>query len=379
MDDKKYVTFDAPWRDRMKHSADPNRVGSRQIPSPGEFDPRPSNQITPAAQTDFRKEKHSAPDPQATHGEPSYYDVPILQKPVWKWQIATYFYLGGLSAGAYILGRAAERAGGPKYEKLAKVASLVALAAIIPCPGLLIWDLGDPKRFHHMLRVWKPSTPMNLGSWAITAYGGHVAFDVLRQWFISRGEKISARDRNQLRKLMRGGTLMLIHDAAGVPLSLIVASYTGVLLSCTSNPLWCKNNSLAPLFAASSLSTGAEAVSLAMDWGDVSPTGQKILQHVDTIAHVAELAAMQCYMKEAGEKADPLRHGRVKKYHHFSTGAILAAEVIKHIPVPKHLRKHRRVLSAALGLAGGLALRWAMVFGGHDAAADPHLSRVVNR
>ena len=45
-------------------------------------------------------------------GEPSYYDVSILKQPVWKWQIATYFYLGGLSAGAYALGRVADRVGG---------------------------------------------------------------------------------------------------------------------------------------------------------------------------------------------------------------------------------------------------------------------------
>lgn len=378
-DDKKDVPFDAPWVGHMRHRLDPNRVDDRQIPSPGRFNSRPSDQITPATQTDDPGAVVSLSNPQSADGEPSYYDVPILQQPVWKWQIATYFFLGGLSAGAYVAGRAARRAGGPRFEHLARAASAVALAGILPCPGLLIWDLGDPKRFHHMLRVWKPSSPMNLGSWMITLFGAHAAFDALQHYINSKGETLRAADRGRLRKLMNNGTLMLIHDAAGLPLALFVASYTGVLLSCTSNPLWCKNPWLAPLFTSSALSTGAEAVSLAMDWRDMDPNGQSVLRRLDTAAHAAELIAMRGFMEHAGEKTDPLRHGRARRYHHFGTGAIVAAEALKLVPLPQRLHKPRRIFSMALGLAGGLAMRWAMVFGGHEAAADPHLSRAVSR
>ena len=35
---------------------------------------------------------------------------------------------------------------------------------------LLVLDLGDPLRFHHMLRVFKPSSPMSLGTWSLTVY-----------------------------------------------------------------------------------------------------------------------------------------------------------------------------------------------------------------
>ena len=35
---------------------------------------------------------------------------------------------------------------------------------------MLVLDLGDPLRFHHMLRVFKPSSPMSLGTWSLTAY-----------------------------------------------------------------------------------------------------------------------------------------------------------------------------------------------------------------
>jgi hypothetical protein len=35
---------------------------------------------------------------------------------------------------------------------------------------LLVLDLGDPLRFHHMLRVFKPGSPMSLGTWCLTIF-----------------------------------------------------------------------------------------------------------------------------------------------------------------------------------------------------------------
>src|SRR5205085_5334062 len=93
--------------------------------------------------------------------KPGYYDVPMLKPPVWKWEIAGYFFLGGLSAGAYLLARMAERFGGRKYRDVTRAGTAIAWGSMLPCTPLLIKDLGDPKRFHYMLRVFKPSSPMN--------------------------------------------------------------------------------------------------------------------------------------------------------------------------------------------------------------------------
>ncbi len=181
---KKDVPYDAPWAKNLRHRPDPNRVTSLQTPTPGEFMQRPAaaREIPPDPATlhGVAKPTVTSPaDPQKPATEPSYYDVPLLKKPVWSWEIATYFFFGGLSAGAYVLGRAAERGGGRKYRDLTRMASYVALGTLMPCPPLLIADLGDPKRFHHMLRVWKPGTPMNFGTWSIVAYSGMAAYEVV--------------------------------------------------------------------------------------------------------------------------------------------------------------------------------------------------------
>src|SRR5262249_33202552 len=142
--------------------------------------------------------------------------------------------------------------------------------------------------------------------------------------------------------------------------SLIMAGYTGVLLSCTANPLWCRNPWLSPLFSASAISTGAAAVSLVMDMtGDAADSreaaSQRALKHIDTAAHLAELACLKGFHDYAGEKAKPLREGNAAKYVAISVGGVIAAEVLKHLPVADKYRKPLRILASALGLAAGFS------------------------
>jgi hypothetical protein len=53
---------------------------------------------------------------------------------------------------------------------LAKVAYPVALVLLLVDLGLLVLDLGDPLRFHHMLRTFKPGSPMSVGTWCLTIF-----------------------------------------------------------------------------------------------------------------------------------------------------------------------------------------------------------------
>src|SRR5689334_16118877 len=80
--------------------------------------------------------------PREQKPEPAYYNISILKSPVWKWEIATYFFLGGISAASYVLARLAERAGGDRYRDLARAGTYIAGATWIPCAPLLIHDLG---------------------------------------------------------------------------------------------------------------------------------------------------------------------------------------------------------------------------------------------
>ena len=102
----------------------------------------------------------------------AYRDVPLLVPPTWNHEVAAYFYFGGISSGAATVGALAVLLGGERLRTVAERSTIVAFAAMLACPPLLIDDLGMPSRFHHMLRIFKPSSPMNLGAWTLTVHGG---------------------------------------------------------------------------------------------------------------------------------------------------------------------------------------------------------------
>jgi formate-dependent nitrite reductase membrane component NrfD len=319
----------------------------------------------------------SVHDYKSPRDEPSYYDVSFLQPPVWKWEIATYFFLGGIAAGAYVIGRTAERFGGPRYRALTKAATYTSFAALMPSPPLLIHDLGDPRRFHHMLRVWKPTTPMNLGSWVLTGFGAAASAAVVREYL----KTASPKDRGIASKII-DGTLLLISDAAGVPLALMLGGYTGVLLSCTANPIWCRNTWLGPLFMSSAIGTGAMATSLvlsAMDEGSPDDAAHRALDTIDTASNLAEAVFLWAYLRSLGKNARPLTRGKWAPHIWGAFTGLAAAEILKHLPLRGRAKKWANIGSAISGLAAGFSLRWALVHAGRTAANDPAIARNSSR
>jgi formate-dependent nitrite reductase membrane component NrfD len=106
-----------------------------------------------------------------------------------------------------------------------------------------------------MMRVFKPSSPMNLGSWSLLVHGAGATVTVARM-LASEG-----------RPPFVGSILCALPERLlailGLPSSFVLAGYTGVLLGTTSIPVWYKSPLLGALFMASSFSTGAGATSLA--------------------------------------------------------------------------------------------------------------------
>lgn len=293
---------------------------------------------------------------------PTYYDVPLLKPPVWKWEVPVYFFLGGLSAGAHLLARMAARFGRGKHSKVTRVGELVALGAALPCAPLLIADLGDQKRFHYMLRVFKPKSPMNLGAWCLTAYSGITTLFAMRELFRHQACK---NDTGIPEKMAEG-----VGDLTGIPLAVLLAGYSGVLLSSTAIPVWRRNAWLGPMFSAGAVGTGASAVKLALAAGAHSKS-IAALDAVENASHVAEAAALSGFIASAGAAAEPLLSGRHSQlFWAGAVGAGLAAPTVLSA-VSKRAGKVGPALGAAgavLGLAGGLALRLAIVQAGHDSA-----------
>ena len=309
---------------------------------------------------------------------PSYYDISMLKKPVWTPEVGVYFFLGGMSGGAYMLARLAERIGGKEYRSLTRAGTAVALASALPCAPLLIKDLGDPKRFHHMLRVFKPHSPMSLGSWALSGYTALAAVAGLREWVRARQHDAPLSGAARL----ADGAAAAVADA-GVPLGMLVAGYTGVLLSTTAVPIWGRNPWLGALFSAGAVSTGASAVRLALEAtpdGSDGPGGEA-LARVEEAAHTAEVVALAGFLLAAGEFAAPLTMGPEAK--RFWGGAVatglVAPAILTALPVPKRVAKWLSLAASAAAVVGAFFLRASITGAGRPSAADPEAARRASR
>src|SRR5689334_12829669 len=98
----------------------------------------------------------------------SYYGKPILNPPVWSARdIAGYFFLGGLAGGSSLLAAGADLTGRPGLSRAAKTGALAAGAVSI---AGLVHDLGRPARFINMMRVFKVTSPMSVGTWLLSGY-----------------------------------------------------------------------------------------------------------------------------------------------------------------------------------------------------------------
>ena len=93
-----------------------------------------------------------------------------------------------------------------------------------------MFDLGDPLRFHHMLRVFKPTSPMSFGTWCLTAFSFPLSAIVLLQLLALIGGLPTATG------WVRG--LHLLGVLAGVLPAFGAAAYKGVLFSTTAQPGW---------------------------------------------------------------------------------------------------------------------------------------------
>jgi hypothetical protein len=121
--------------------------------------------------TNSRPQQALTEPPLPEQGSQSgYANMPVTKVPGWHGIIAWDALLNGLATGLFLAAAVSELAAPAVFLRVAKVAYPVALVLLLVDLGLLVLDLGDPLRFHHMLRVFKPSSPMSLGTWCLTIF-----------------------------------------------------------------------------------------------------------------------------------------------------------------------------------------------------------------
>jgi formate-dependent nitrite reductase membrane component NrfD len=288
--------------------------------------------------------------PSRQPGEtPSYYGLPVLKEPVWIWTIAAYFYVGGLAGMAATLGSAAQLLGGRDMRSLVKKTRWIATAGGLVSTALLIDDLGRPERFLHMLRVFKLSSPMSMGSWILSAFSASASAAAVLPY----GPQI-------FRPL--AGVFGVFAGLLGLPL----AAYTGVLVVQTAVPLW-RN----PLWSVLALCSGTAAASSLLTLLPSNAKEARAIHVFNMIGECGELLLANAIEKEASRVrrvARPLHDGLTG---FLWQGAKVLTVVSAAVSLaPGHSRK-KRIAAGLLGTAAGICVRFAYFLAGKRSARDP--------
>ncbi|MEA2449902.1 MAG: hypothetical protein QOG63_1834 [Thermoleophilaceae bacterium] len=294
-----------------------------------------------------RRERTQVPELPAP--EPDRIVGPMMNKPVWTWEVPLYFWFGGIAAGSSFVGLACDLAGD---HRSAQTARKVAVAALLPSPPLLIMDLGRPARFANMLRVFKPRSPMNMGAWCLTAFGavgsGAVAADLLKRRRLARA---------------LGGLNAFLGGYLG--------SYTGVLLAVTAVPVWARSRLfLGPIFVCTATATGAAAVRLVLVATGL-PAGHRTrtaLGTVETGAIVAELLLSAVNERRLGELKGALEEGHPGLLFRGAKIGVVTAVALRTLRARGGVAVHH--VASAMYMLSGLAFRYAWVEAGKASAAD---------
>jgi len=302
--------------------------------------------------------RHRREQPMVPEAEfSSYYDRPVIKEPAWGTpDVPAYLFLGGLAGASSVLAAGAELSG---YRVLARAAKISALGAISLSAAALVHDLGRPERFLNMLRVFKPSSPMSVGSWLLAGYGpvaGAAAVSDVTGLLPGAG---------------RAATL-----GAGL-LGPGIATYTAALLCDTAVPAWHEGYREMPYVFAGSAASAAGGLGLVA----VHPANAVPARELAVLGAAVELIAKRQLLdrlaRSGGQSvAEPYQAGTtgaILRLAEFLTAGGLAGAV---------LGRGSRAVSALSGaslVAASAMTRFGIFQAGMASARDPKYTIVPQR
>jgi hypothetical protein len=149
---------------------------------------------------------------------------PVTQAPAWHGLVAWDMLFNGMTTGLFLVAALSELVAPAVFTPVAKVGYVVALVVLLADLACLVLDLGDPLRFHHMLRVLKPGSPMSVGTWCLTAYSLPLT--------VAAAVSVLPGGWASLEGIRRLAIIVGLLPALGS------AVYKGVLVSTTAQPGW---------------------------------------------------------------------------------------------------------------------------------------------
>ena len=282
----------------------------------------------------------------------SYYGRPVLKEPVWKSEIPWYLFTGGLGGASAVLSTVARLAGN---QRLARRSIYIGAASDAVSPLLLISDLGRPERFLNMLRVFKITSPMSVGSWILGVS--------------STASSLSAF-LHAIRRFHRtSDAARAVAAASGAPL----AVYTATLLSDTAIPVWHEARKELPfLFGASAAASAGAGAAIAVPVAEAGPARRLAIGGA-----LVENGVMLVMERRLGFLAEPYHEGEAGRYAKLAKACTLGGAGL--LALAGRRSRLAAITGGAVVLAGEVALRWSVFRAGFQSARDPKYTVVPQR
>ena len=311
----------------------------------------------------------------------------------WGFLIVNYLFLGGLSAGLFFVSALATflyKIEEPSpYTRIARLGALLAPWPVMIGCLLLIFDLGRWYKLYELFLHQRLVSPMSIGSWLLVMFN-LVALVNCYAW-------LTESQRNALFARLPRWLAFLSHcncdidhwrrrlALAGLPISVGVGIYTGVLLGAVqSRPFW-NTNLVAQLFLFSALSTGCATIILGISGRHEAAQELKLLYGLDVCFMVLEFFIVVPYLIHGQLSVQAVQDSltlilggpfTVLFWVFFlGLGLLipLGIEVRELIPVVLSNREfhYNRILAtttALLILGGGFLLRYVFVVAGQMSA-----------
>ncbi|WP_245160090.1 NrfD/PsrC family molybdoenzyme membrane anchor subunit [Blastococcus sp. CT_GayMR20] len=282
----------------------------------------------------------------------SYYGRPIIKAPVWKTpDVPLYLFLGGASGTSAILAAMADLSGRPR---LTRAGRLIAGGGSLASVFFLVHDLGRPERFLHMLRVFKPTSALSMGTYILSPFSAATAATAaveLLGWFP---------------RLKRFGGI--VGAMFGGPM----ATYTAVLLANTAVPSWRDFHTKLPfVFAGSALAAGG---GLNMVFTPVAEAGPA--RKMAVAGALVELAVVHQVENDESIVAEPYHEGRAGTFMRAAKACTAAGAGLTVVAGRTRLGA---VASGTLLAAGSLLTRFGVFDAGMASARDPKYTVVPQR
>ena len=265
---------------------------------------------------------------------------PFLKAPLWKPEIGAYLFSGGLAGASAVLAFVARSRGN---HRLARRALLTAAAGAAVSPPLLISDLGRPERFHHMLRVFKVTSPMSVGTWLLSGFGAAI------------GVAAASEVLGVLRPVG------LAAEGAAALLGPGLATYTAVLLTDTAVPAWHQAHRELPFVFAGSAAASAGAAAAILTPAEAAGPARRLA----VLGAVGELAAAAAMKRRLGALAQPYEREPVRRLDRMAQSLSITGAAILGL---LGRRRPAAALGGALVLAGSICQRFAIFRAGFDSA-----------